>query len=422
MRALIAGGGIGGLAAALSLHELGVEVDVYESVRELRPLGVGINLLPHAVRELYELGLEASIAPAGVLASQLLYYSKRGQHVWREPRGLGAGYRWPQISIHRGRLHLLLLDVVRERLGQDRVHTGHHLDRFEEAGDVVRCRFVDRSTGAALATAEGDFLVGCDGIHSVVRAQLHADEGPAKWNGALMWRGVSAGDPFLDGRSMIMAGHSRQKFVAYPIGVAGGGRAEINWVAEIHYATSHPVEREDWDRPGKLGDFLPSFADWRFGWLDVPDLVRRAEAIYVYPMVDRDPLPRWGHGRHGRVSLLGDAAHPMYPIGSNGASQAILDARVLAGCLRSRRDPVEALAAYESVRRPPTTAIVLANRHQGPEECMTLAEQRAPAGFERIEDVVSHEELAAISSKYKRLAGFSVDELNQRPSLAHVAY
>jgi 2-polyprenyl-6-methoxyphenol hydroxylase-like FAD-dependent oxidoreductase len=419
MRAVIAGGGIGGLAAALSLHELGVEVDVYESVREVRPLGVGINLLPHAVRELYELGLERSIAPLGILASQLLYYSKRGQHVWREPRGLGAGYRWPQISIHRGRLHLLLLDVVRERLGEDRVHTGHHLRSFEESGDRVRCRFVDRSTGAALATTEGDFLVGCDGIHSCVRAQLNADEGPARWNGALMWRGVSAGDPFLDGRSMIMAGHSRQKFVAYPIGTAHGGRAEINWVAEIHYAQSHPVEREDWSRPGKVDDFLPSFADWRFGWLDVPDLVRRADAIYVYPMVDRDPLPRWGHGR---VTLLGDAAHPMYPIGSNGASQAILDARVLAGCVRSRGDAPAALEAYERVRRPATTAIVLANRQQGPEECMTLAEQRAPGGFERIEDVVSHEELTAISNKYKRLAGFSVDELNERPSLAHAAY
>jgi 2-polyprenyl-6-methoxyphenol hydroxylase-like FAD-dependent oxidoreductase len=419
MKAVIAGGGVGGLVTALSLAELGIEVDVYESVAGLRPLGVGINLLPHAVRELCELGLEGEIVPAGVLPAQLRYYSKRGQPIWSEPRGIAAGYRWPQVSIHRGRLHMLLLRVVRERLGEGRVHTGHHLGHFVQSDRAVRCEFVDPATGAVRATAEGDFLVGCDGIHSSARALLHPNEGDPKWNGALMWRGVTLGRPLLDGRSMIMAGHARQKFVAYPISGPAADRAEINWVAEIRYETSQPVDREDWNRPGRLADFLPAFEGWRFGWLDVPEVVRDAEAVYVYPMVDRDPLPRWGSGR---VTLLGDAAHPMYPIGSNGASQAILDARVLAGCLRSHADVPAALAKYEAVRRPATSAIVLANRQQGPEECMTLAEARAPGGFERIEDVVSHEELSAIAEKYKQLCGFSVDELNERPSLAHVAF
>ncbi|HLK38950.1 MAG TPA: flavin-dependent oxidoreductase [Polyangiaceae bacterium] len=419
MRALIVGGGIGGLAAALSLHEAGFDVDVYESVRELRPLGVGINLLPHAVRELYELGLESALAADGVMPSQLVYYSKRGHRIWGEPRGIQAGYRWPQISIHRGRLHMLLYRVVRDRLGADRVHLGHHLEAFEGTRDGVRCRFVDRSNGSPLGAAEGDVLVGCDGIHSTVRARLNPEEGRPAWNGALMWRGVTSGAPFLDGRSMIMAGHAKQKFVAYPIDASVRAGAAINWVAEIHYPASHPVEPEDWNRAGRLDDFLPAFDGWRFDWLDVPDLVRRAEAVYVYPMVDRDPLARWGHDR---VTLLGDAAHPMYPIGSNGASQAILDACVLAGCLRSRSDPSVALGVYEEIRRPATSAIVLANRKQGPEECMTLVEQRAPDGFARVEDVVSREELRAISEKYKRLCGFSVDELNDRPSLRHAAY
>ena len=419
MRAVIAGGGIGGLVAALSLHECGVEVHVYESTRDVRPLGVGINLLPHAVRELFELGLESALLAAGVAPSELAYHSKRGQRIWVEPRGLEAGYRWPQIAIHRGRLQLLLLDAVRDRLGPEKVHTGMHLADFDDAGDVVRCRFVDRHRGGVSGSAEGDFLVACDGIHSRARAQLHPGEGDPRWNGGLMWRGVTAGDAFLGGRSMIMAGHSSQKFVCYPIGHTVGGRPFINWIAELHFPRAHPIEREDWSRPGNANDFLSRFEGWRFGWLDVPALVLRAEAIFVYPMVDRDPLPAWGSGR---VTLLGDAAHPMYPIGSNGASQAILDARVLAGCVRSHADPAVALRAYEAVRRPATEAIVLANRRQGPEECMTLVEQRAPLGFERIADVVSQSELEAISRRYKQVAGFAVDDLNRRPSLAHVAY
>jgi 2-polyprenyl-6-methoxyphenol hydroxylase-like FAD-dependent oxidoreductase len=419
MRAVIAGGGIGGLAAALSLHECGVEVDVYESARDVRPLGVGINLLPHAVRELFELGLEPALSAAGVVPSELAYYSKRGQRIWVEPRGLEAGYRWPQIAIHRGRLQLLLLDAVRDRLGSDRVHTGMHLADFDDDGGAVRCRFVDRRGGGASGAAEGDVLVGCDGIHSGVRAQLHPGEGDPRWNGALMWRGITVAEPVLGGRSMIMAGHSSQKFVCYPIGHTEGGRPLINWIAELHFPRAHPVEREDWSRPGNVADFLPRFEGWRFDWLDVPGLVRGADAIFLYPMVDRDPLPTWGRGR---VTLLGDAAHAMYPIGSNGASQAILDARVLAGCVRSYADPVAALRAYEDVRRPATEAIVLANRRQGPEECMTLVEARAPLGFERITDVVSQAELEAISRRYKQIAGFAVDELNRRPSLAHVAY
>ncbi|HKU39145.1 MAG TPA: flavin-dependent oxidoreductase [Polyangiales bacterium] len=418
-KALIVGGGIGGLTAALSLAELGIELDIYESVPVVQPLGVGINLLPHAVRELFELGLQERLESAGVLTAELAYFSKHGRPIWAEPRGIAAGYRWPQISIHRGVLHHILLEVARERLGAERIHLGHHLTSVAQDASGVRASFVDRKTGAQLTEARGDILIGADGIHSQTRALLHPGEGKPRWNGTWLWRGVTHAAPFLTGRSMIMAGHSEHKFVCYPIGPSSDDRALINWVAELRYPVTELVEREDWNKRGELAEFLPRFEDWRFTWLDVPQLIRDAEAVYVYPMVDRDPLDHWGQGR---ITLLGDAAHPMYPVGSNGASQAILDARVLTGCLRSVPALETALRRYESVRLPATAALTLANRQQGPEECMTLVEARAPNGFAHIEDVITRDELEAIASKYKRLAGFSIQEINQRPSLAHADY
>jgi len=406
----IVGAGIGGLTTALSLADAGISVRVFESAPELRPLGVGINLLPHAVRELEELGLRAALEAAGVACAELGYYTKGGQRIWAEPRGVSAGYRWPQISIHRGLLQMQLFEAARARLGPDRIQLGWRLTGFEAHEGGVRVRFGDALVDARL-------LVAADGIHSAARGCLYPDEGPPRWNGAIMWRGVAEAPPLLDGRTMVMAGHARQKFVAYPIRAARDGRQAINFVAELRREGGGVLtEREDWSRPGRLDDFLPAFERWRFDWLDVPALIRAAGETWVYPMIDRDPLPRWSFGP---VTLLGDAAHPMYPIGSNGASQAILDARVLTGCLRQRAgDPERALARYDEIRRAATAEIVLANRGQGPEVAMQLVEDRAPAGFARIEDVVSPDELAAIAERYKRLAGFSVAELNARASLA----
>jgi 2-polyprenyl-6-methoxyphenol hydroxylase-like FAD-dependent oxidoreductase len=415
---LIAGAGIGGLTAALSLHEMGFPVRVFESVPEQRPLGVGLNLLPHAVRELEELGLRTELERAGVSCVELAYHTKRGERIWGEPRGLAAGYRWPQISIHRGALQLTLLAAARERIGDDRLHFGHHLAGFEREGGLgVRATFIDKATGAQRASARGRLLVAADGIHSAVRRAFHPHEGPPRWNGAIMWRGVSEAPPVLDGQTMIMAGHTRQKFVCYPISSQASkpGLQLVNFVAELRFDVTELSERSDWNEPGKLADFLPAFESWRLPWLDVPALIRSARQIWVYPMVDRDPLPRWSHGP---VTLLGDAAHPMYPIGSNGASQAILDARVLTGCLRQRpRDPERALERYDEIRREATAAIVLANRGQGPEMAMQLVEDRAPNGFAKLDDVIGSGELQAIADKYKRLAGFSIAELNARGSL-----
>jgi 5-methylphenazine-1-carboxylate 1-monooxygenase len=413
MAVLIIGAGIAGLTTALSLHQIGVDCRVFESVDTIEPLGVGINTLPHAVRELTELGLAERLAATAIPTAELAYYSKHGQPIWSEPRGLAAGYNWPQFSIHRGALQMILLDAVRERLGADRIVTGHHLARWETTAHGVRACFADRRSGAAIGEAEGDLLIGADGIHSAVRARLHPDEGPPLWNGAILWRGVTRGKPFLTGRSMIMAGHEFQKFVCYPISrdAMERGEAVINWIAERKFRPDHQWRREDWNRRGNTQDFLPQFEAWRFDWLDVPGLIRAAEHCYEYPMVDRNPLERW---TLGRVTLLGDAAHPMYPIGSNGASQAILDARVLAREIRAHGATHEALLAYEAERRPATAAIVLANRKNGPEQVMQAVEERAPDGFVRIEDVLSAEELVEAAAGYKRIAGFDKEILNNR--------
>ncbi|MGO4711070.1 flavin-dependent oxidoreductase [Bradyrhizobium sp. 2TAF24] len=414
MTVLIAGGGIGGLTLALSLHQIGIEAKIFESVPELRPLGVGINVLPHAVRELTELGLADRLDLFGVRTRELAYFSKRGQPIWSEPRGLEAGYRWPQFSIHRGILQQILLDTVIERLGRHAVLTRHHLAEFAETGDGVRARFIDRATGADTGSYEGTLLIAADGIHSAVREKLYPQEGAPLWNGRILWRGITTADAFLSGRTMIMAGHERLKFVCYPItsSADSNGKFQINWVAERLLDPDYQWRREDYNRSARLDEFLPWFEDWRFDWLDLPGLIRNCPHAYEYPLVDRDPLDRW---TFGRVTLLGDAAHPMYPIGSNGASQAILDARVLTREILQHGESHAALAAYEAERRPATTELVKLNRRNGPEQVMQLVEERAPQGYNVVTDVLSQQELEEIANNYKRVAGFQVEALNAKP-------
>ena len=406
MNIIIAGGGIGGLVTALALHEAGISVRVFESVPTLQPLGVGINLLPHAVRELTRLGLQNRLEAIAIPTADLSYYNKFGQLIWTEPRGKAAGYAWPQYSIHRGRLQMLLLEEVVARIGAENVRTGCHLVQFREESGQVYAQFENRESGGVVAEEWGDALIGADGIHSVVRRRFYPDEGLPQWSGRMLWRAVSEAPPFLTGRSMVMIGHADQKFVAYPIdpSLAQRGRSLVNWIAELNVRTDTMPIRQDWNRKADPATFAPPFADWRFDWLDVPALIEAADAVYAYPMVDRDPLPRW---TFGRVTLLGDAAHPMYPIGSNGASQAILDARALTNALITSPDDVpSALQVYESVRREATANIVLTNRRNGPEQVMQLAEERAPNGFQHIEDVISRAELEAIAQRYKQVAGF----------------
>jgi 5-methylphenazine-1-carboxylate 1-monooxygenase len=420
MTVLIAGGGIGGLTLALSLHQIGVPAKIFESVPELKPLGVGINVLPHAVRELIELGLHERLDAVGVATRELAYFSKRGRPIWSEPRGLEAGYKWPQFSIHRGTLQQILLDAAIERLGTENILTSHHLSDWSESSNGIRADFIDKATGKPAGHHDGAVLIAADGIHSAAREKLYPNEGPPIWNGRILWRGVTSAKPFLSGRTMIMAGHEMLKFVCYPIskGPDGDGKSMINWIAERHMPPTYQWRREDYNRTAKFEEFLPWFADWKFDWLDVPGLIGDCSQAFEYPLVDRDPIPQW---TFGRVTLMGDAAHPMYPVGSNGASQAILDARVLTREIQTHGPTTAALMAYEAERRPATTELVLLNRRNGPEQVMQLVEERAPDGFDDVTDVLSRQELEQIAANYKRVAGFQVEGLNAKPPIVQQA-
>jgi 5-methylphenazine-1-carboxylate 1-monooxygenase len=409
LRCVVAGGGIGGLTTALALHAIGIDVHVYESVVDPKALGVGINVLPHAIEQLQRLDLLDELLPRGVLTAELCFFNRHGQLIWREPRGIDAGYPVPQLSIHRGDLQVTLLDAVRERLGEDAVRTAHTAQRFEstEGGSRVNLELLDRLDDTVVHD-EADILVGADGIHSAIRQQLYPDEGPPNWQGDILWRATTWAEPFLTGRSMFMAGHLPHKFVAYPISAPrDDGLCLVNWIAELDRSDEALAHREDWNRRGRLEDFARRFDEWCFDWLDIPALIVGADAVYEFPMVDRDPLPRW---TFGRVTLLGDAAHPMFPIGSNGASQAIIDALSLADALApvvaGTATVEEGLASYEDDRRDKTARIVASNRRHGPERVLDLAEQRAPDGFADVADVFAPGELEGIAASYKQIAGF----------------
>jgi len=415
MRVVVAGAGIGGLTTALSLHAAGIDVLVIDSAASLRPLGVGINLMPHAVRELTELGLGDELAATGIATAEMVHFDRHGHRIWGFASGQNTGYRWPQYSIHRGELQMILLAAVRARLGPDAVRTGTAFSSFTGSPSGVRVRVRDRSTGRVSAL-RADVLVGADGPYSGVRAQLHPGEPPPRWGGIMMWRGITEGSPFLTGRTVAVAGtNAGRKFVAYPISARARrrGRALLNWVAEVRLPAAAAAGVADWNRRGRAGDVLPWFADWRFGWLDVPALISGAPQILEYPMVDRDPLPRWGAGS---VTLLGDAAHPMYPIGANGGSQAVIDARVLAWSLARAATSADGLATYESARRETVNAIVLACRDMPADRMLHTVSMRAPDGFDRIEDVLSASELAAFSGAYRATTLQDVAALNARAS------
>ncbi|MGW0005850.1 flavin-dependent oxidoreductase [Nocardia grenadensis] len=400
MRILIVGAGIGGLTTALSLHAAGIDVQVIDRVSRLRPLGGGINLLPHATAVLAELGLHDALAARAVATSELVHYDRFGNEIWREPRGVAAGHPWPQFSVHRGRLQSLLLDTVREQLGPDAVRTGCRFVAATEEDRQVRVVIGEHGSSTARELA-ADAVIGADGLHSAVRARLYPDEGPPRWNGIRMWRGVATAARFLTGSSMLMAGSNHAaKLVAYPLGPAAPGSDEVlvNWVAEVRMPQDTQGEAE-WTHTGRLEDVAPHYRGWRIAGLDVAALLAASETVLEYPMVDRDPLPRWSFGR---ITLLGDAAHPMYPVGSNGGSQAILDARSVAAELAGAGDPVAGFAAYESARRDTANSVVLANRDIPMDRALRMVAERAPEGFDRIEDVLTTAELRAITDGYRR--------------------
>jgi 2-polyprenyl-6-methoxyphenol hydroxylase-like FAD-dependent oxidoreductase len=405
---IIVGAGIGGLTLGLALQSAGIPCRIYESAAEIKPIGVGINLLPHATRELAALGLEAKLARVAIATQDATFFNRFGQLIYQEPLGRAAGYEHPQFSIHRGDLQMLLLDAFRARAGHDRFLTNHHCIVVEQDETGVSVHFSDGPGGANRSIIRGRVAIACDGINSAIRKQFFPGEGEPRYSGVNMWRGVTRWQPILSGASMVRAGWlSHGKMVIYPIRPAGAdGLQLINWVAEIETAT---YRKRDWNRTGSMEDFIGAFADWHFDWLDVPAFIRAADSVLEFPMVDQDPLPRWSFGR---VTLSGDAAHPMVPRGSNGAGQAILDARALTSALLENDDPIAALAAYEKQRLEATTRIVLTNRTNPPDAILREVFQRTnDQRFGAIDDVISRDELVALSDGYKRIAGYSKEAL-----------
>ena len=404
----IVGGGIGGLALALHLHRLGQVCEVFEAVPQVREIGVGITLLPHAMRELAALGLAEAVETAGMVNYESVFYTRHGQFIYRELRGRHAGYPQPEVSIHRGKLHQILWQAAVQRLGLERVHTGHRFARMAQQDHQVTLHFEDPQ-GQPLPEVRSRVVVAADGVNSAVRRVFYPDEKVA-FNGINTWRGVTRHKPILTGKSYMRVGSiDTGKMVIYPIAdnIDGQGLQLINWVAEIGGQSERP---NDWNHSGRLEDVLPLFKDWTFDWLNVPELIANAESILEYPMVDKDPIGQW---TFGRVTLLGDAAHPMYPRGSNGSAQALVDARTLADELAasssSGNDRVHALVRYEAVRRPITSQVVLTNRSTPPDFInIKVDELTKGQPFRHIDDVISQEELRKISDDYKKIAGFSL--------------
>jgi 5-methylphenazine-1-carboxylate 1-monooxygenase len=408
---VIAGAGIGGLSAALSLRAAGFErIRIAETVPTVRPLGVGLNVLPTAVRELAELGLLDRLSAVAVSTREQAFHHRTGQLIWRERRGLAAGYRWPQLSIHRGELQRVLAEAVRERLGPHVIATDTRVESFEARADRTRISVVHPTLGTR-EVIDADLLIGADGIHSAVRRTAYPDEGQPCWSGLTLWRGAGPAKPYAGTSPMIITGDDRHMIVVYPIR-RDGDDLLVNW-AVGRPGSGEALDRGNWNRAADPSVVLEYLRDWDFDWLDVPGIVAASPQVYEYPMVDRDPLPRW---TFGRATLLGDAAHPMYPTGSNGATQTVVDARALAQHLATHSDVDEALAAYEAERRAATTPIQLANRQLGPEAVIRMVHERAPGGFADIHDVIPADDLAEHFGAYSRRAGLDIETVNTRPS------
>ena len=412
---LIAGGGIGGLSVALTLHQIGVPCIVLESVGELKPLGVGINLQPNAVRELYDLGIGADgLDRIGLQTREWALVGLNGNDVYSEPRGLFAGYHWPQYSVHRGQLQMLLLREAIARLGEDAIRTGVRVTGYRNHPAGVTA-FV-RTSGGERTEVAGSLLIGADGLESAVRAQMHPDQPPIHWGGAIMWRGTTPGIPIRTGASFVGLGTHRHRVVFYPISQpdADTGLATINWIAEITVDNSSGWGNGDWNKQVEVDSFIHHFDGWNYDWLDVPAMLRGAEEIFEYPMIDRDPVPTWVDGN---VALLGDAAHVMYPTGSNGASQAIVDARVLGAAMIEHGVTAQALRAYDSRLCEEVSAVVLRNRGAGPFGLLNLLDERCGGLFDDIDDVIPAAEREEFMSRYQAAAGFAKDKLNAAPPI-----
>ncbi|MBB4612642.1 flavin-dependent oxidoreductase [Novosphingobium taihuense] len=410
---LIAGGGIGGLVLALTLHQIGVSCTVFESVRELKPLGVGINLQPNAVRELEDLGIgEDEMDAVGIPAREWALVGLNGREIYAEPRGKLAGYKWHQYAVHRGEFHMLLYRKVIERLGPQAVRLGSRVTGYRKEADGTVTALVEDRAGMVEEVA-GTLLFGADGIHSAIRAQMHPDQPPIHWGGTIMWRGTAKGVPIRSGSSFVGLGTSRHRVVIYPISHPDAdGLADINWIAEQTYDTDHDWTKSGWFRPVELSEFAREFDGFVYDWLNLPELLAKSDIAYENPMIDRDPLPTWADGP---VALIGDAAHPMYPTGSNGASQAIVDARQIGRIMLESGVTADALARFDAEFCGPIGQVAMRNRGAGPFGLLNMVDERCGGQFDNIDDVIPAQERSAFMLAYQQAAGFAKDKLNAAP-------
>ncbi|MBC7803506.1 MAG: flavin-dependent oxidoreductase, partial [Candidatus Parcubacteria bacterium] len=386
---MIAGGGIGGLATALTLHQIGVPCVVFESAQDMRPLGVGINLQPNAVRELHDLGVtEHDLDGVGLPAKEWALVGLNGNDIYSEPRGRLAGYQWPQYAVHRGRFHMLLHEKLVERIGPESLRLGHRVAGYRKNPDGGVTAIIERAGGSA-AEVTGPLLIGADGIHSAVRAQMHPTQPPIHWGGAVMWRGTTWAKPIRTGASFVGLGTHRQRMVFYPISHPDPhtGLSMINWIAEVTRNNDEGWKQSGWFRQVGTAEFAHHFQNWIWDWLDVPALIRQSDTAFENPMIDRDPVPTW---QDGPVALLGDAAHAMYPTGSNGGTQAIVDARILGAAMVEHGVTQEALAVYDAKLCDPVSQLVLRNRGAGPFGLLSLVDERCGGTFDNIDDVIPH--------------------------------
>jgi 2-polyprenyl-6-methoxyphenol hydroxylase-like FAD-dependent oxidoreductase len=412
-KVIIAGGGIGGLTLALTLHQIGVPFLVLETSRTMRPLGVGINIQPNAVRELFDLGLTSEILDTiGVSAKEWALVGLNGKEVYAEKRGLDAGYNWPQFAAHRGELLMLLYRTLIERAGAESVMLDAKVVKYlkQTAGEVDVS--VKRSDGSRFQIS-GSLLIGADGIHSAVRAQMHPDQPPIHWGGAIMWRGTVRTKPLRTESSFIGLGTHQHRMVIYPISKPeADGTVLTNWIAELTIDRNEGWFEDNWFKEVPIESFAHHFEGFRYDWLDVPSMLNESECGYMNPMIDRDPVSTW---IDGPVALMGDAAHAMYPTGSNGASQAIVDARVIGAAILTQGLTPDALKSYDDQLCKKVSELVLRNRSAGPFGLLDILNDRCGGVFENIEAVISLEERNEFMSKYKTAAGFAIEALNEAP-------
>lgn len=414
MQVLIAGGGIAGVTMGLTLHQIGVPFKIFESIKEPKPLGVGINLQPPAVRELYDLGLASLLEKLGVQTKDYGFYTKTGVEIWTEPRGKFAGYHWPQYSVHRGQLQIALLEELIKRCGDDCIEFGCGAKSFSFNPNGVELHYESNGVSHSI---EGSMLIGADGIHSALRVQMYPNEGPPVWGGAIMWRGTTFAQAFLSGASMILSGNDHQRFVAYPISTPDEetGKVTINWIAEKTVDPDTHLEKEDWNRRVDKDRFIHDFKDWDFGWINVPALINNANDIFEYPMIDREPVSSW---TDKTVTLIGDAAHATYPVGSSGASQAILDARYLGSEIQKHGLSAKAAIEYENRILPMANNVTMANRGKGgPDAIMQMAEDRCGEDFSNLDEMLPYDERRAHAENFKRLAKISVEDTNRQQGI-----